>query len=192
MDDARRDYLAAALRSFRRIGVRRATMVDIAREAGVTRQTLYNHFPGGKDTVVGELIVEEAHNVNARARRKLDLDAPAAELLADAVVELARSARRSEFVDVLIAHEGLDVTSGVIDRSPAVAAVMEEYWEPILAALEQRRELRADLDHQTAIAWLTFVHVALVARPDSFRGRRDVTRAAVAAYVVPALTGRLV
>jgi AcrR family transcriptional regulator len=192
MDDVRREYLAAGLRCFRRIGVRRTTMVDIAREAGVTRQTLYNHFPGGKDTIVGELIVDEAHKVNARARRKLDLDAPAADLLADAVVELALSARRSEFVDVLIAHEGLAATSGVIDRSPAVAAVMEEYWEPILAALEQRGELRPDLDHHAAVGWLTFVHVALVARPDSFRGRRDTTRAAVAAYLVPVLTGTLV
>ncbi|HEX6390106.1 MAG TPA: helix-turn-helix domain-containing protein [Solirubrobacteraceae bacterium] len=191
MDDARREYLVAALRCFRRLGVRRTTMVDIAREAGVTRQTLYNHFPGGKDTVVGELIVEEARNVNARARRRLKLGAPAAELLPDAIVELALSARRSEFVDVLIAHEGLAATSGVIDRSPAVAGVMEEYWEPILAGLEQRGELRADLDLHATVAWLTFVHVALVARPDSFRGRRDLTRAAVAAYVVPVLTGAI-
>jgi AcrR family transcriptional regulator len=186
---ARQGFLDAAMRCFERLGAERTTMVDIAREAGVTRQTLYNHFPGGKDTLVGELIVDEARRVNARAMRRIDLGAPARELLADAAVELVLSARASHMAEVLVGHGGLSASSRVIDRSRDVRGVMAEYWEPILAGLEERGELRPGLDHDHAIAWLTFVHVALVARPDAYRGRRDMTRTALAANVVPLLTG---
>ena len=188
-DEGRRVFLDAAMRCFALLGPDRTTMVDIARAAGVTRQTLYNHFPGGKETLMGELIADEARRVNARALRKVDLSAPAADLLADAAVELVLSARASHMADVLVRHGGLQASSGVIDRSADVRLVMAEYWEPILTELERRGELRPGLDHANAIAWLTFVHVALVARPDAFRGRRTATREALLANVVPLLTG---
>ena len=189
MEAVRRGFLDAAMRCFERLGAERATMVDVAREAGVTRQTLYNHFPGGKDTLVGELIVDEARRVNARAMRRVDLGAPAGELLADAAVELVLSARASHMADVLVTHGGLTASSRVIDQSVGVSEVMAEYWEPILTRLAERGELRSGLDHGQAIAWLTFVHVALVARPDAYRGKRRPTREAIAANVVPLLTG---
>lgn len=189
MDDARRATLDAATRCFRALGVRRATMVDIAREAGVTRQTVHNHFPGGKAALVAEVIVEEARRVNARARRRVGLDGDAADVLADALVELVWSARRSPLVEVLVGGGGLSATSGVIDRSPDVAAVMREYWGPILDALRATHALRDGLDDAQVIEWLTFVHVALVARPDAFGGDRAGTRARLRRSVVPLLTG---
>jgi AcrR family transcriptional regulator len=165
-------------------------MVDIAREAGVTRQTLYNRFPGGMDTIVAAVIVDEARRVNERARRKVDLEQPAADVLADALVELVLAARRSPYVDVLIRHDALAVTSEVIDRSPGVAEVMSEYWVPILDRLNERGELREGLDIAGLIQWLTFIHVALVARPETFGGARSPTRANLRTYVVPLITGR--
>jgi AcrR family transcriptional regulator len=188
----RQDFLDAAMRCFQRMGARRTRLVDIAREAGVTRQTLYNYFPGGKKTLIGELIVGEAHRVNARARRKLDLTAGPSDLLVEAAIELVLSARKSDLVEVLVTGGGLLASSEVIDSSPEIAAVMAEYWEPILSGLEERGELRPGLDHHETIAWLTFVHVALVARPDSFRGDVDEVRAALRRNVVPVLTGAFV
>jgi AcrR family transcriptional regulator len=189
VDDVRAVTLAAAARSFRAFGIARATMVDIAREAGVTRQTLYNRFPGGKDEIVAEVIVDEARRVNDRARRKLDPDQPAADVIADALVELTLAARRSPYVDVLVGHGGLSVTSAVIDRSPSVAEVMSEYWLPILERLRDRGALREGLDVPGLIQWLTFVHVALVSRPETFGGRREPTRARLRRYVAPLITG---
>jgi AcrR family transcriptional regulator len=185
----RQEFLDAALRCFERLGARRTTMVDVAEEAGVTRQTLYNYFPGGKDTLIGELIADEARRVNARARRRLDMDAPAPDLIAEAALQLVISARESHLVDVLIVRGALATTSPIIDTSPEVADVMAEYWEPVLARLEQHGDLRSGLDHPAIIRWLTFVHVALVARPDSFHGDPQNIRAAVRAHVAPLLTG---
>ncbi len=45
MTDREKSIALAATRVYERYGVRRTTMSDIAKEAGVTRQTVYNVFP---------------------------------------------------------------------------------------------------------------------------------------------------
>ncbi len=51
MSERDRKLVAAALSVFARYGVAKTTMNDIAREAGVARQTLYNAFPS-KDAIL--------------------------------------------------------------------------------------------------------------------------------------------
>jgi AcrR family transcriptional regulator len=54
MQDARdQSILAAAMRQFSRYGVGKTTMHDIAKEAGVARQTLYNLYPGKNEILRG-------------------------------------------------------------------------------------------------------------------------------------------
>lgn len=182
-----KQIVAAATRAFRRYGIDRATVVDIAQEAGVSRQTLYNHAPGGKDTIIAMVIVDEARRVNARARRRLNLELPPAELLAHAHVELVLSARKSPYTDVLLAGGALDMTSPVIETASGVAGVMAEYWMPILERLRDDGALAPDLDLDEVVHWLTFVHVALVAQPAAFGGDPERTRELVRRYVVPVL-----
>ena len=67
---------------------------------------------------------------------------------------------------------------------------MAEYWLPILELLRARGELRDGLDLAELVQWLTFVHVALVARPETFGGKRALTRDRLRTYVVPLITGR--
>lgn len=58
MLDRQKTILTSAYEVFARYGVKRATMHDIASEAGVARQTLYNAF-ANKDAILRALI--EAH-----------------------------------------------------------------------------------------------------------------------------------
>ncbi|WP_461428649.1 TetR/AcrR family transcriptional regulator [Gymnodinialimonas sp.] len=51
-----RQIAAAALRVFSRYGLKRATMNDIAEEAGVVRQTLYNVFANKDEVIHGTLL----------------------------------------------------------------------------------------------------------------------------------------
>lgn len=57
--DAQVRICQAALACFLRIGIQRTTMTDIAREAGITRPTLYKHFKN-KDDVLFTVIDTEA------------------------------------------------------------------------------------------------------------------------------------
>lgn len=55
MTEREKQIAAAALRVFSRYGVKRATMNDVAEEAGVVRQTLYNVFPNKDEVLRGTI-----------------------------------------------------------------------------------------------------------------------------------------
>lgn len=50
----------AALRRIARQGTRKTTVDDLAREAGLSRATLYRTFPGGKEAVLAAVVETEA------------------------------------------------------------------------------------------------------------------------------------
>lgn len=163
-DPAERNRIfKAALGCFTRAGLRRTTMDDVAAAAGVSRKTVYNYF-SNKSGLIAEVIFDEARRVNARARKGVDLQLPAAELLVAAELALLASARRSPHIELLLNPNDFGITAEVIDHSERVAAVQHEYWDPILDVLDARGELPGDLDRDEVVAWLTFVHVGLCAR----------------------------
>ncbi|HWE13205.1 MAG TPA: TetR/AcrR family transcriptional regulator [Solirubrobacteraceae bacterium] len=57
--DTRARIILAGISQCEQIGLRRATMEDIARRAGLSRITLYRHF-GGKDELVRAIVLTEA------------------------------------------------------------------------------------------------------------------------------------
>jgi AcrR family transcriptional regulator len=56
MTNRERQIAEAAARVFARYGIKRATMADIAEEAGVARQTLYNVFASKEDVIHGTVL----------------------------------------------------------------------------------------------------------------------------------------
>lgn len=56
---ARHDLLVATYRCIARRGLARLTVEDAAKEAGVSRATIYRHFPGGRDELVREAVGHE-------------------------------------------------------------------------------------------------------------------------------------
>ena len=55
MEERKAHILEAAIRTISRYGVRRTSVADIANEAGVARQTVYNAF-ADKDTILKETV----------------------------------------------------------------------------------------------------------------------------------------
>ena len=179
---AERDRIfKAAVARFARYGLRRTTMDDVAAAAGVSRKTVYNYFTN-KSALVAEVIFDEARRVNARARRGVDLDLPSAELLVEAEVALLESARKSSYIEILLNPTDFGAAAEVIENSERVTEVQHEFWDPILDRISERGEFPADFDRAEAIAWLTFVHVALCARPAG--ADRAQVRRLLARYVV--------
>lgn len=186
-DQERRQLIfKAAVRCFQRHGVRRTTMDDIADEAKVSRQTVYNYFDN-KRTLVAEVIFDESRRINARALAKLDLALPADELLVEAEMQLIASALKSSYVDSMLHPDALGVIADLVDRSERVAAVQREYWYPILDTLASRGEIAPDLDFNEAIEWLTFVHYLLVAHPVTYQDDPATARRLLSRWVIPTL-----
>ena len=62
---------ASALACIAQHGITRMAVDDVAREAGVSRATLYRTFPGGKDTLVEAVLGREVHRFFAELGREL-------------------------------------------------------------------------------------------------------------------------
>ena len=67
MDDKNLNMLDAAVATFARYGVKRATMSDIADEAGISRQTLYSSFPS-KDEMLAAAILHMSEGILTQVR----------------------------------------------------------------------------------------------------------------------------
>lgn len=98
----------AALACIAQHGITRMTVDDVAREAGVSRATLYRTFPGGKGTLVEAVLGRELHRFFVELGREL-VDQRDAEGL---LVAGTGSALR-----FLTTHPAL---RGVLDHEPAL------------------------------------------------------------------------
>lgn len=72
---------SAALDCIARHGITRMAVDDVAREAGVSRATLYRAFPGGKDTLVEAVFGRELHRFFAGLGGELAVRSDAEALL---------------------------------------------------------------------------------------------------------------
>lgn len=101
----RESLLAAAYRCIARAGIARTTLDDVAREAGVSRPTLYRHFPGGRDALVRDVVVWEA------SRFLGDITAAVADipdtpsLVEELVIVAAERVRRHEVLQKVVETE---------------------------------------------------------------------------------------
>ena len=62
MEDARslrERVLEGALAAVGRYGMAKTTVDDVARQSGVSRATIYRHFPGGREQLVAEVVARE-------------------------------------------------------------------------------------------------------------------------------------
>jgi AcrR family transcriptional regulator len=104
-DDAERRVVDAALRCVARWGLRKTSLDDIAREAGISRATVYRLFPGGKDRVVEVVFCHEAgrlfHAVDADLRAAATLE----ELLVTGITAMLGVAHDHAVLTSLIQHE---------------------------------------------------------------------------------------
>ncbi|WP_224816431.1 TetR/AcrR family transcriptional regulator [Hasllibacter sp. MH4015] len=127
MTDKEEMIAAAAIRVFSRYGLKRATMNDVADEAGVVRQTLYNVFSNKNEVIEGAI---RYYCAGILQRTLADWDG--AQTL-------------SEKLDILFQHAVIDPWDALRDAPdaaeleqaahPAASAAMEEAQANIHAAL---------------------------------------------------------
>jgi AcrR family transcriptional regulator len=148
--------LEAAERCVRLVGIQRLSVNEVARQAGVSRGSVYNHFPD-RESLLGAVL-------ERIAARFVDASEPFVSRRRTLVGQVGEAA-------VFITQHAADRTYAVGppgSGDPLIAAVfaarMEtlvkswvEFWLPRLAAAERRGELRRGLDHTRAAEWIVRV-----------------------------------
>lgn len=82
----RERVLAAAYACVARYGMAKTTMEDVAREASLSRATVYRHFPAGKDQLLREVVAWEAARFFDRLTRAVADRTDFGDLLVEALV----------------------------------------------------------------------------------------------------------
>jgi AcrR family transcriptional regulator len=160
---ARDRLLDATERCLRRSGLKRITMTDVAREAGLSRAWLYRKFPDKSSLVLATLArIDEQFWADAHARVSAARGLPAR--VAEAVA-LSRAQRPGALLVELKAREpeafAQVMGTGLREMMPGMAT----FWYPYLEDAMRSGEVRSDIDVVRAAEWVMRMVLSLVTVP---------------------------
>jgi AcrR family transcriptional regulator len=180
--DTREVIIHAAWLCFRRHGLRKTTIVDIARAANVSRSTVYEYF-GDKAAIVEASAEHFSQRFYREMAEAMDRGASLEDKLCAAAVFVTKARR-------IVAAETYfdeDEVSLLLTKNAAVLLrECSEFLSPYLAAGKLTGEIRKDLDVTLAGEWLARMLFSLFSTPSSNLDLDDeqVVDAFVRAHVV--------
>ena len=181
---ARERLMDAAEACFDKYGIAKTTMDDIAKEAGVSRPTVYRHF-SDRDTLILAVVLRRSRQLIDRAQKAIRKHPTFEERLVEGLLFMVDKGRKDPFVRLLVSPEHMDLASQIIGGSTAAVDVAYDMWEPILAEAREQGELRPDLDFRAIATWITYLTLLLIGRGDiepDISAQREMLRT----FVLPA------
>lgn len=178
--------LDAAVRCAGKMGVRRITMGDIAREAGLARVTLYSHF-STKDEILRTALLRDltaflTELENEEARH----DDPEAKVVETAVVAV-RTLRSHEVVQHLLRTEPEILLPFLVGDSPVMELARQWAAEQLLNTTDI--DFAIDAEHGGELV-MRLIHSLVLSPSSSYDlDDDDDLRRLLAAWLVPALLG---
>ncbi|MDT5146423.1 MAG: hypothetical protein QOC58_1068 [Mycobacterium sp.] len=180
--DTRELIVESAYACFRKQGLQKATIVDIARAAGVSRSTVYEYF-SDKAAIIEACAEHASERFYREMSKAMDRGSSLEEKLSRAAVFVTQ-ARRA------IASERYfdeDAISLLLTKDAAVLLrECVEFFAPYISAARLTGEARKDLDIEAAAEWFARILFSLFSTPSSTFDMDDPDVAAefVRAHVV--------
>lgn len=162
---ARGQILDAAEAAFLRYGVPKSTMDDIAKEAGVSRPTLYRYFRD-RDALVTALIEVRSRRLFDETREFLRRYETVADQLVEGLVHLVDRGRKDPLIRLIVGPEHLGWGAALAGSSGLAAELTHEMWAPVLDAARERGEIRPGATNREITDWIVLVELILVGRMD--------------------------
>lgn len=167
MPAARDRLLQATFNCVARYGIAKTTVEDVAREAGVSRATVYRHFPGGKDQLVKETISWEAGRFFERLGAAIADARGAQALLTEALLFAHRAVEEHEVLQKILQTEPELLLPELTAESPRLLAMIRGFMRPALAG----ETLRAGVDAEEAAEYVARMVLSFIGS----QGRWDLT-----------------
>jgi AcrR family transcriptional regulator len=157
---SRARVIAASLRCVARYGVSKTTVDDVARQAGLSRATLYRAFPGGRDQILSTMLDTEIRRYFTDLAARLDDARDLEELLIIALTTGADQIARHDTLRFLLAHEPEVIVPYIsFGRFDDVLSVTGAFLEPYLVPSLGRTQARRVAE------WVTRLVISHVACP---------------------------
>ncbi|MBX7160472.1 MAG: TetR/AcrR family transcriptional regulator [Acidimicrobiia bacterium] len=180
---------AAAEECFARYGFQKTSMEDIAREAGLSRRSVYRHFPD-KAALFNAVAAEHARVFLIEiTERTAALDGLSAQI--EEVARLTGRYMREDPVSAALMRTDPDSLARMVStEAGAMLAMAMDAIVPLIEAARERGEVRADLDTMRAAEWITRMVFSLTATPSvNFDiDDTDAKAAFIREFLVPGLS----
>jgi AcrR family transcriptional regulator len=161
--DTRELIIESAMACFGRQGLDKTTIVDIAREADVSRSTVYEYF---RDKA--EIVEACAEHSSQRFYREMAKAMGKGESLEDKLTLAAVFVTRARrFVEPEIYFDADEVSLLLTKNAAVLLHECGEFLAPYLAAAKLTGEVRKDLDVEGAGEWFARMLFSLFSTPSS-------------------------
>lgn len=127
-------------------GLSRLTMDDVARLAGLARQTVYRYFPS-KDALIVALVEREEETFIEGVRAANEKHDTLEDVMRDAILFSLKTAREHPLLDRLLASEPEVLLPYLTTRGGGLVARARAVIEELAAG---RADVRSELVHRTA------------------------------------------
>jgi AcrR family transcriptional regulator len=184
-EDAKELLKRAAERCVDRHGIHKTTMEDIAREAGVSRPSVYRYFED-RDELILAVMAERSGALIDRAHRFMRRQATFDDVIVEGLIYIADHGRRDPFTRRLVASEDSQESQRLLRSNNAAARFASEFWDPILDDAQAEGVLPLDLTREEIHFWLAQVGLMLMTILDGKTESTDRARRLLQAFVVPA------
>ncbi|MEM8925570.1 MAG: TetR/AcrR family transcriptional regulator [Actinomycetota bacterium] len=178
--------LKAAADVLAQLPLSKITMDDIARTAGVARQTIYKHFPN-RDALIVALLVDETERTHRPALQALHAKERSAEQLTRLIVTQIRLAGEWVLLSRTFDPRLAPRIAELVLSADALADCVNGIWLPILADYCSDGLLRQGLDLERTVRWLTYQYVWFLSYPDVLTDQPEDLGRYVHSYITGAL-----
>jgi AcrR family transcriptional regulator len=140
---ARERILEATYECVARLGMAKTTMEDIARQADLSRATLYRAFPGGRDEVLDAVVTWEVARFFVRVDAAIHADElEPAPLLEQGLLAAHDALEHHDLLQRLLRDEADQLIPSLATVMPMVVTALADWYRPRL----EQAELRPGVD----------------------------------------------
>jgi AcrR family transcriptional regulator len=185
--DTRELIVESAFICFGRQGLDKATIVDIAKQAGISRSTVYEYFSDK-----GAIVEACAEHASERFYREMSRAMEAGSSLEDKLSRAAVFVTQARRAIATEKYFDEDAVSLLLTKDAAVLLrECVDFFAPYLSAARLTGEVRKDLDIEAAGEWFARILFSLFSTPSSTLDMDDPAVAAefVRAHVVRGFAG---
>lgn len=157
--DARTRIIESAYTCFGQFGIPKTSVEDIARVAGLSRQTLYKHFTG-KRAIIDQIAIAESVKVNTELRQRLVRALPFADLLTEALLLITRIASDNPYVRHILDSREFELSRP--DSDSDIYRLHRGWWQRLLNQAAAQADLATDITVDEIVTWITMVESMLL------------------------------
>ncbi len=161
---ARERILEGAYACVARRGLAKTTVEDAARQAGVSRATVYRHFPGGREELIDAVVLWQFLRFFTRLYEELHHARSLHQVLERGLTFARRSLRQHEVLQRVLVTEPGVLLPKLTTEMERVVAMVAGFLTPYLA----RYALRDGVDVHEASDYLARMTLSLICAPGSW------------------------